>query len=141
MYSYRRSVTRSFIYTSMILLPLLFCSRVIAADISAQQLLQRLDSNDAPLILDVRRPDEYAAGHVPTATNIPHTELENRLDELHTAPDQEIVVYCESGRRAAIAQDILARAGFSRVLHLQGDMQAWRRHTLPTEGGESGTDR
>jgi rhodanese-related sulfurtransferase len=125
----------------VILLPLLICSRVIAADISVQQLLQRLDSNDAPLILDVRSPEEYAAGHVPTAANIPHTELENRLDELQADHNQEIVVYCESGRRAAIAQDILARAGFSRVVHLQGDMKAWRMHTLPTETGESGTHR
>ncbi len=141
MHSSHSSVTRSFMYTCAILLPLLLCSRVIAADISAQQLLQRLDSNNTPLILDVRRPDEYAVGHVPTAANIPHIELENRLDELHADHDQEIVVYCESGRRAAIAQDILARAGFSRVLHLQGDMKAWRMHSLPTERGDAGTGR
>ena len=46
---------------------------------------------------------------------------------------QEVVVYCESGRRAAIAQGILERAGFTKVMHLEGDMKSWRERRLPTE--------
>lgn len=112
-----------------------------AADISAQQLLQRLDSNSAPLILDVRQPEEYAAGHVPKAINIPHTELQKRLDELSGKQHDEIVVYCASGRRAAIAQEILVKSGFTKIIHLQGDMNGWRDQGLRIElPGENPTE-
>ena len=124
---------RYFIYTWILLLQLIICNDSVAADITQHQLLDSLDSKGEPLILDVRRPDEYAAGHVPHAINIPHTELEGRLEQLHANANDEIVVYCESGRRAAIAEDILTQAGFTKVLHLQGDMKAWRLHGLPMQ--------
>ena len=112
---------------------LFYSDNVYADDISQQQLLTRMESNTAPLILDVRQPDEYAAGHVPKALNIPHTDLEKRLSELNGKKDEEIVVYCESGRRAAIAQGILKQAGFVKILHLDGDMKKWRAQNLPLE--------
>ena len=55
----------------------------------------------SPVILDVRTPEEYAAGHVPGAINIPHDQVRARLAEIDSAKDQPIVVYCRSGRRAA----------------------------------------
>lgn len=102
-------------------------------EISQRELMQRLDMNTPPLILDVRRGDEFASGHVPGAINIPHNEITAHLDELSTLRNKEIVVYCESGRRAAIAQGVLEKAGFTRVKHLQGDMRAWRERGLPHE--------
>lgn len=104
-----------------------------AADITQRELLQRLDRNDVPLIVDVRRADEFAAGHVPGARNIPHTEIAARLDELRGHMHKEVVIYCESGRRAAIARGILEQAGFTKVRHLEGDMQSWRKRGLPQE--------
>jgi len=85
-----------------------------------------------PLVLDVRTPGEYADGHVPGALNVPHTEIESWLAERAPAPDTEVVVYCETGVRAARAEAALREAGFERVLHLEGDMRAWRaRDDLP----------
>ena len=110
-----------------------------AADISQRQLIQRLDMHEAPLILDVRRPDEFASGHVPGAINIPHTQMGRHLRELADNVHKEIVVYCESGRRAAIAADILKKAGYTKVLHLQGDMKSWRERHLPMEMAEAPT--
>lgn len=78
-----------------------------------------------PVILDVRTPEEYAAGHVPGAINIPHDQVRARLAEIDSAKDQPIVVYCRSGRRAAQALATLHDAGFSRLLHMTGDMLAW----------------
>jgi len=104
-----------------------------AGDITQRELMQRLDMNEAPLIIDVRRTDEFAAGHVPGAVNIPHSEIAAHLDELRGNRHKEVVVYCESGRRAAIAQGILEKAGFTKVRHLQGDMQSWRNRGLPSE--------
>ena len=122
-----------------LLLPSLSAGAAPAAEITQQQLLQRLDAGTAPLLLDVRRPDEFASGHVPKAINIPHTEIAKRLDELRPNLNNEVIVYCESGRRAAIASDILKQAGFTQVIHLKGDMKAWRQHGLPTEGASPQT--
>jgi rhodanese-related sulfurtransferase len=104
-----------------------------AGDITQRELMQRLDMNEAPLIIDVRRNDEFATGHVPGAINIPHSEIASHLDELRDNQHNEVVVYCESGRRAAVAQSVLEKAGFTRVRHLQGDMQSWRNRGLPRE--------
>lgn len=85
------------------------------------------------LILDVRTPEEYAAGHVPNAINIPHDEIEAHLAELEGRKSGPVVVYCKSGRRAGIAAEALAKAGFTNLLHLTGDMEAWTAAGLPIE--------
>ena len=114
-----------------LLLPL---AKVAAAgDITQRELMQQLDRNDPPIIVDVRRPDEFTTGHVPGARNIPHSEMAARLHELGDNRHEEVVVYCESGRRAAIAQGILEQAGFTRVRHLEGDMRSWRKRHLPQQ--------
>ena len=104
------------------------CSRSAAEPaISQAELADRIAAESAPLILDVRTPSEFNSGHIPGAINIPHTQLAGRLGELERGRDQEIVVYCEGGRRAKAAASELRRAGFATVLHLKGDMSAWRR--------------
>lgn len=105
-----------------------------AATVTGDELAARLGAGDAPLILDVRTPEEYEAGRVPGAINIPHTELAARLEELGPgARDREVVVYCESGGRAAVAEALLRDAGYRRTLHLEGDMAAWRREQRSCE--------
>jgi rhodanese-related sulfurtransferase len=101
--------------------------------LSGADLMARLDAGDAPLILDVRSPGEYAAGHIPGAVNIPHDALGVRLDELGADPDREIVVHCQSGRRAATAEQMLMDAGYTGIQHLDGDMAGWRSAGLPVE--------
>jgi phage shock protein E len=83
------------------------------------------------LILDVRTTEEFERGHVPNAIHIPHDELASRVTELGADPDAPIVVYCESGRRAATAGATLLGAGRTNVLHLEGDMRAWRELNRP----------
>ena len=56
-----------------------------------------------------------------------------RLDELEPHRDGEIVLYCESGRRAGKAGDVLTGAGFEGIHHLEGDMSGWRKAGRPTE--------
>src|SRR5512134_1951806 len=97
---------------------------------SQETLLQRQARNDAALfVLDVRTPEEFAAGHVPGAVNVPHDQLANRLAEVPR--DKDVVVYCRSGRRSLIAADILATNGFKRVSHLEGDIIAWQEKARP----------
>lgn len=61
------------------------------------------------LLLDVRTPEEFQAGHLPGAKNIPVQELDRRMAELAKWPS--IVVYCRSGARSATAKGMLVRAG------------------------------
>jgi len=92
-------------------------------DIQAEEVLALLASPERPLILDVRSADEFATGRVPGAVNIPHTEVPERLGEL--GEPREVIVYCERGKRAAMAGESLSAAGFS-VRYLEGDMSGWR---------------
>jgi len=110
------------------------CNRkAFSAEIPASELLAGIDANAAPLILDVRTPEEFARGHVPGARNIAIDELARRIDELSGHRQEEIVVYCEGGPRAERASDLLADAGFDSVRHLEGDMSGWRAAGLPTD--------
>ena len=99
--------------------------------ISQQELMQRMQTQTEVLILDVRTAGEFSAGHIPGAINIPHLQLPSRLTEVQAHRAKEVVVYCEAGGRAGIAEHALREAGFANVRHLQGDMAAWRRTTLP----------
>ncbi len=101
--------------------------------VTQEEMVRLIDAGAAPLILDVRRPDEFAEGHVPGALLIPHTELAERLAEIDAAREAGVIVYCESGRRAGMAEELLIAQGFSNVQHLEGDMRAWRRANLLTE--------
>ena len=104
-----------------------------ATDISQVELMQRIKTNSG-LILDVRSPEEYAEGHVPGAINIPHDQLGSRLAEIGSYKDKEIVLYCAVGGRAAKAANTLRAAGFSKLLHLDGDMNGWLSHAeLPVK--------
>lgn len=69
------------------------------------------------LMIDVRTPAEYAAGHVAGAVNIPYDRIAQKIAALPGASrDEAILVYCRSGRRSAIAKQALERQGFRRVL-------------------------
>lgn len=74
-------------------------------------------------LVDVRTPEEFAAGHLPGAVNIPVDDLSLRLEELG-APEKPVVVYCRSGGRGARAEKLLKERGFQQVLNL-GPMSAW----------------
>jgi rhodanese-related sulfurtransferase len=99
--------------------------------IAQRDLLDRLQDTPAPIVLDVRTPREFQSGHVPGAVNIEYRQIPSRLADLAAVREREVVVYCEVGPRAQVAQDILQQAGFTNVRHLQGDMRAWRQDRLP----------
>jgi phage shock protein E len=75
------------------------------------------------VLLDVRSPEEFAAGHLPGAINIPVAEVRARAAEIG-ARDRPVVTYCRSGGRSARAAATLRELGFERVLNL-GPKAAW----------------
>lgn len=93
---------------------------------------------DGALLLDVRTPEEWVAGHAPEATHLPLDEVPVRHHELF--PDRVIVVICRSGNRSALAAEALVQAGH-RAVNLAGGMLAWIGEGLPcvTDDGRPGT--
>jgi len=85
----------------------------------------------APFVLDVRTPEEYVAGHVPGAVNIPYDQVGARLAEV--PKDKQVVLYCRSGRRAVMASEVLAANGYTRLQHLEGDILGWQEKQRPVE--------
>ncbi|MCS3455621.1 rhodanese-related sulfurtransferase [Aeromonas sp. BIGb0405] len=105
----------------------LFGSNAMAVVPIDQQTLQswQKQSSKRPLLLDVRTKEEFAEGHIPGAINISHDQLIKRLAEIGDDRRLPVVVYCQTGRRAALAEAELEKAGFSHVYHLSGDYQGW----------------
>jgi len=100
--------------------------------VAPEALVERLDDGaTAPYVLDVRTAEEFVAGHVPGAVNIPHDQIPARLAEV--PKDRDVVLYCRSGRRAVLAGEVLADNGYARLEHLQGDMLGWVEQGRPVE--------
>ena len=89
------------------------------------------------LVIDVREPNEYAESHAPGTTLIPLGQLESRLPELRAHQNQPVVLFCRSGKRSAQAQEILAKAGFTKAVNMEGGLNAWTKAGLPVVMGEA----
>ena len=87
-----------------------------------------LDGVQSKVVIDVRTPEEFATGHVEGAINIPYDAIKPNLSALaKIGKDENILLYCHSGRRSGLATDAMAKAGFAHVYNLQGgigDLQA-----------------
>ena len=87
---------------------------------------------DDAVIVDVREPNEWAAGHAPNAIHIPLGELPSRLDELPDT-DDTIGIVCRSGGRSSRAVAWLTQQAFD-VANVEGGMRAWQAAGKPLEG-------
>ncbi len=86
--------------------------------------------HEGAFLLDVRSPDEFAAGHVAGAVCVPLSDLERRLGEIPA--DRPMLVMCEAGGRSAMAAERLRAGGRNDVTDVEGGFRAWRRAGLPT---------
>ncbi|MFF5264451.1 rhodanese-like domain-containing protein [Actinomadura viridis] len=99
-------------------------------------LRQRLASPDAPRLLDVRTPAEYAAVHIPGSANVPLDDLPAHGAELRRRlRDDDVVLVCRTGGRAARAERVLAEAGLSGLHVLDGGILAWQEAGSPVARG------
>jgi len=85
----------------------------------------------APFVLDVRNPDEFAAGHVEGAVLIPLAELDARIAELPQSLDTPMLVYCKVGIRGNFGLVYLKMLGFTNVRNVRGGIDAWIAAGLP----------
>ncbi len=91
--------------------------------ISTAELAEKLSGGKKPVLIDVREPYEFAAGHVPRAVNVPLRFVRSRAEEFDTAA--ETYVICQSGSRSRSATKALMKAGFTNVASVNGGTSAW----------------
>jgi sulfur-carrier protein adenylyltransferase/sulfurtransferase len=102
-------------------------------EIDAAEGARLLDSDDAPLFLDVREQDEWDQGIIPGALHVPRGYLESRIESLLPDRDQAIVVYCAGGSRSAFATKTLEELGYENVVNLAGGFTDWKRNGFATQ--------
>jgi rhodanese-related sulfurtransferase len=91
---------------------------------------QKMGPNE--VILDVRQPDEYSAGHMPEALNIPVDQLAARTEELKNF--SKIFIHCKRGGRAKTAYEILSKLGLNNLVCIHdGGMDMWIENGYPIE--------
>ena len=100
--------------------------------VDALQATHLINREDA-LLLDVREPGEYGAGHALGAKNMPVSRLEAAGGDLAKRKDKPVIVYCDGGERSAKALAALKKQGFTRVTNLSGGLKAWQQAGLPVE--------
>lgn len=83
------------------------------------------------LLIDVRTPEEYEAGHLEGARLMPLNELEEKLGSLVESKSTPVVVYCRSGRRSGMGGAIMKDKGWTDVRNLAGGIIAWKAAGLP----------
>ena len=102
--------------------------------VGPQEAVQRL--NRGAVLVDVREPAEFAAGHAPDAKHLPlgllRTQATSAIDAL-ALPDTvgEVLLICRSGMRSRMAQDILSKDVRRRYVNVHGGMTAWVANGLP----------
>lgn len=74
-------------------------------------------------LIDVREPNEFDAGHILGARNIPMSQMKMRMKEIR--PDKPVYLYCQSGMRSGRAAQTLYRKGYKDLSHLQGGFKKW----------------
>lgn len=108
------------------------------SEMPVDSLIVKLENYEPILLLDVRQTDEFAKGNIPGSVLLSRGELEFKISNepfweekflYSPLPEEEIVVYCKSGARAALAAESLQKLGFSNVYSLQGGYLAYQAKT------------
>jgi rhodanese-related sulfurtransferase len=114
----------------------------VVPEISPDEARRLLDAPDRGgwHFVDVREPDEYAAGRIPGARNFPRGFLEVRADLEHPKRDpwladrgRKLLLYCGGGKRSALAARTLLEMGFAQVVSMAEGFSGWLRRGHPVE--------
>lgn len=93
--------------------------------ITSEEAAAMMEKETAYTIVDVRRPDEYAEGHIPGAVNIPNEEIGSERPSGLPDTDRLLLVYCRTGRRSRQAAEKLVSLGYTRVYDF-GGILSWK---------------
>ena len=141
MYTFRHK-TKKWYYT--ITVPALLLIQIVAAvlllsscgssytRISQDEAMQMMQEQTDYLIVDVRRPDEFAEGHIAGAINVPSDDITDGMPELLPDKDQTLLIYCRSGNRSKEASKKLADIGYTNVYEF-GGINTWEGEIVTGE--------
>lgn len=116
-------------------------ARKTVREISPEETKAKLDRREVDLIVDVREPNEWEAGHIPGALHAPRGMIEwyadpsyaNHKAQLAEAREKNVVIHCASGGRSLLAAQSLQRLGFKNVSSMAGGYKDWSAKGLPVE--------
>ena len=94
-------------------------------NITGDEAVKIMDKDTGILLLDVRKEDEYKAGHIVDGVNIPLEEIESRISEFEEYKDKPVLVYCRVGKRSAEASEILVKNGFTNVSNMEDGVEEY----------------
>lgn len=103
-----------------------------AREVGVTEAVQLINRKDA-VIVDVREPNEFKAGHIPNARNFPLSQMKDRAKELAKLKGKPLLLVCQTGSRSAQACGDLQKDGFAEAVTLGGGMGAWQQAALPLE--------
>jgi rhodanese-related sulfurtransferase len=119
----------AFVSGAMLLWPL-FRRTAGGPWVSTAEATHLINREDA-LVVDVRDPGEYGAGHILGAKNVPLSRLGDA--DLVKRKERPVIVYCDVGDRSSKAVALLKKQGLTRVANLTGGLRAWQQAGLPVE--------
>lgn len=96
-------------------------------------LIEEKGENPDFVVIDVRRPDEFAGGHIADAVNINSATFAEHLKDLD--PDGTYAIYCRSGARSSGVREMMRKAGFREVYEIEGGINAWTAAGFPVVRG------
>ncbi len=99
------------------------------AAVSPQEAIRMM--NQGALVLDLRKPEDYATGHLTGARRMDSAEILKAGESLKKYKDKPLLVYCDTGSLGASAARILAGQGFTKAVNLRGGLAGWRAENLP----------
>lgn len=97
----------------------------IPLEVDCQTVKKKLDAGEAFLFLDCREKDEYATARIAGTTLIPMSEIVDRVNELESYKDTEIIVHCHHGGRSMRVTNWLRQQGFPNAINMAGGIDQW----------------
>jgi uncharacterized membrane protein YsdA (DUF1294 family) len=108
------------------------CSSASYTQISQDEAMKMMQEQSDCLIVDVRRPDEFAEGHIAGAVNVPNETIEDEAPEALPDKEQTLLIYCRSGNRSKEASQKLADMGYTKVYEF-GGINNWEGEIVTEE--------
>ncbi|MFN5854922.1 MAG: rhodanese-like domain-containing protein [Pseudanabaenaceae cyanobacterium] len=90
-----------------------------------------LETEQKPVIIDVREESEWNVGHAEGSIHLSRGIIEQKIEEVVTDPNTPIICYCGGGNRSALVADSLQKIGYTNVFSLEGGFRAWQDADLP----------
>jgi len=120
-------------FLSLLMVLLASCGAGMTQDkMKVAEASKLIDANSELQIVDVRRPDEFEAGHLKNAVLVTWGEEGFEKEALaKLSKDKPVLVYCRSGRRSTAATEVLRKLGFKELHNLDGGITAWQEAGHP----------